>query len=167
MWASKLGLKHYDTALMNDLLPLMLRAKVDFTIFFRKLSNLAAETESDNERQLCALQESCYLQRSDDLDRQWSSWLGRWRDQITSNGQPHETAAAMKRINPRITWREWLVSPAYEQAGQGDFTAIEELQAAFSNPYDELAPDLALKYDRLKPKQFFNAGGVSHYSCSS
>jgi hypothetical protein len=26
---------------------------------------------------------------------------------------------------------------------------------------------VAAKYDQLKPRQFFNAGGVSHYSCSS
>jgi uncharacterized protein YdiU (UPF0061 family) len=73
----------------------------------------------------------------------------------------------MKRVNPRITWREWLIAPAYEQAAQGDTTLIQELQAVFSHPYDELPAELAAKYDRLKPREFFNAGGVSHYSCSS
>jgi hypothetical protein len=24
-----------------------------------------------------------------------------------------------------------------------------------------------VRYDQLKPREFFNAGGVSHYSCSS
>jgi hypothetical protein len=66
-----------------------------------------------------------------------------------------------------VTWREWLIAPAYEQAAQGEFSRIQELQAAFSHPYDELSPELLARLDRLKPKEFFNAGGVSHYSCSS
>jgi hypothetical protein len=37
----------------------------------------------------------------------------------------------------------------------------------FSHPYEPLPADLAATYDRLKPSEFFNAGGVSHYSCSS
>ena len=77
------------------------------------------------------------------------------------------TCAAMKRINPKYTWREWLIAPAYKKAEQGDYTLIKELQAVFSNPYDEQSLEVATKYDRLKPKEFFNAGGVSHYSCSS
>jgi hypothetical protein len=70
-------------------------------------------------------------------------------------------------VNPAITWREWLVAPAYEQAALGDFTLIRELQAVFRRPYGPPAPELAGRYDRLKPREFFQAGGVSHYSCSS
>ena len=71
------------------------------------------------------------------------------------------------RTNPCITWREWLVAPAYKEAALGENHLVHELQAVFSAPYDALPPDLAPKYDRLKPSEFFNAGGVSHYSCSS
>ena len=73
----------------------------------------------------------------------------------------------MKRVNPTVTWREWLVAPAYQQAGLGDSSLIKELQQVFSHPYEEPSAELAATYDRLKPREFFNAGGVSHYSCSS
>jgi len=73
----------------------------------------------------------------------------------------------MKAANPAITWREWLIAPAYEQAAHGDTGAIQELQAVFRHPYEALPPELAATYDRLKPREFFNAGGISHYSCSS
>jgi uncharacterized protein YdiU (UPF0061 family) len=73
----------------------------------------------------------------------------------------------MQRVNPAVTWREWLIAPAYQQAEQGDTTLIQELQTVFSHPYATLPPALAATYDRLKPREFFNAGGVSHYSCSS
>ena len=46
-------------------------------------------------------------------------------------------------------------------------TLIQELQELFSHPYRSPAAELATTYDRLKPREFFNAGGVAHYSCSS
>jgi len=73
----------------------------------------------------------------------------------------------MKHTNPKVTWREWLIAPAYQQAEQGDYSLIEELQEVFGHPYDELTVALETTYDRRKPEEFFNAGGVSHYSCSS
>ena len=73
----------------------------------------------------------------------------------------------MKLTNPKYAWREWLVVPAYEKAMQGDYSLIKELQQVFSDPYGEQSNEIEKKYYRLKPKEFFNAGGVSHYSCSS
>ena len=156
MWARKLGLITYDTELVNELLQLMERSKVDYTIFFRRLSEIP--------EQLSALKESFYLPSSEELDGQWSSWLERWRALI---GDLSATSAAMQRVNPAITWREWLIAPAYKQAAEGDTRAIQELQAVFRHPYEAPAAKLAATYDRLKPREFFNAGGVSHYSCSS
>ena len=73
----------------------------------------------------------------------------------------------MKRINPKVTWREWLIVPAYQQAEQGATSLIKSLQEVFSHPYDEQSAEVETSYDRLKPREYFNAGGVSHYSCSS
>ena len=159
MWASKLGLRTYDATLVNALLELLVHSKADYTILFRRLSDLPEH--------LTPLKESFYQPSSAQLDGQWQSWLGRWRDQLLANGNPSETSAAMKRINPAITWREWLIAPAYQQAEQGDNSLVQELQEVFSHPYDGPPAELERKYDRLKPQQFFQAGGVSHYSCSS
>ena len=159
MWARKLGLASYNAELVNELLQLMVRSKVDYTIFFRRLSDIP--------EQLSALKESFYLPSSEELDGQWNGWLQRWRDQIKAKGDISETSAAMQLVNPAITWREWLIAPAYEQAAQGEYGLVRELQEVFSHPYQEPAAELAATYDRLKPREFFNAGGVSHYSCSS
>lgn len=167
MWAGKLGVPTADAELINDLLQLMMISRVDYTMFFRRLSQLPAQPAAPIAEQLGALKESFYLPASEDLDGQWSRWLERWGVAITAQGDPLATAAAMRRLNPAITWREWLVAPAYEQAAQGDTRAIQELQNVFSRPYDDPSPELAAKHDRLKPREFFNAGGVSHYSCSS
>jgi uncharacterized protein YdiU (UPF0061 family) len=159
MWASKLGLISYDAKLVNELLELLVLSKADYTIFFRNLSHIP--------EQLSSLKESFYVPSSEQLDGQWQSWLQRWRDRITASGDSQVTSAAMKLINPKYTWREWLIAPAYEKAAQEDYGLIKELQAVFSQPYEEQSAAVAAKYDQLKPRQFFNAGGVSHYSCSS
>jgi uncharacterized protein YdiU (UPF0061 family) len=159
MWASKLGLASYDTDLVNELLQLMVLSKVDYTILFRRLSDIPEDP--------FPLKESFYQPSSEQLDGRWTAWLQRWRDRLTAGGDLSATSAAMKRVNPAVTWREWLIAPAYEQAAEGDFSLVRELQAVFSHPYDELPPELEARYDRLKPREFFNAGGVSHYSCSS
>jgi uncharacterized protein YdiU (UPF0061 family) len=163
MWASKLGLGSYDAALVNGLLQLMALSKADYTILFRKLSTISAGIPEH----LSSLKESFYEPSSEQLDGQWSQWLKRWRHHITSSGDPQVTSAAMKRTNPKITWREWLIAPAYEEAAHGDFSQIRDLQVVFSNPYHEQSAELEATYDRLRPRTFFNAGGVSHYSCSS
>jgi uncharacterized protein YdiU (UPF0061 family) len=167
MWARKLGMRRYDADLVNTLLELLVRSRADYTIFFRRLSALAADPAAASPEQLAALKESFYQPSSDELDGEWTQWLARWRAPITANGDPRQTSAAMQRVNPAITWREWLIAPAYQQAAQGDTSLIEELQEVFRLPYDELSPQLAATYDRLKPREFFHAGGVSHYSCSS
>ncbi|KGG10950.1 Selenoprotein O-like [Prochlorococcus sp. SS52] len=159
MWAKKLGINHYDATLVNELLQLMILSKVDYTIFFRKLSDIPD--------QLTTLKPSFYQSTSQHVDARWNSWLQRWQNRIKSCGDLAMTSAAMKRINPKYTWREWLIAPAYKQAEQGDYSLIKELQDVFRNPYDEQSSEVSIKYDRLKPKEFFNAGGVSHYSCSS
>jgi len=159
MWAKKIGLKSYDATLVNELLQLMVLSKADYTIFFRKLSHIPD--------QISSLKKSFYQASTEQIDAKWAAWLQRWRKLIDSCGDPRITSEEMKCVNPKYTWREWLIVPAYKKAEQGDYSLIQELQEVFSNPYDEQSSEVETKYDRLKPKKFFNAGGISHYSCSS
>lgn len=159
MWASKIGLNRQDPELVNELLELMLLSKVDYTIFFRRLSALPDHPS--------ALEASFYQPSSMELNARWESWLLRWRERLTDVGVIQSASEAMQRVNPNVTWREWLIAPAYQQAEQGDPTLIHELQELFCHPYEELSAEMEAKYDLLRPREFFNTGGVSHYSCSS
>ena len=159
MWATKLGLTEYNSKLVNELLQLMIDSRVDYTIFFRELSHIPED--------FSALQKSFYAKTSQQLDEQWQSWLQSWRNLIVNEGNLAEISTKMKQINPKYTWREWLIVPAYQQASEGDYTLIKELQEVLSYPYDEQSKEIEDKYYRLRPEEFFNLGGVSHYSCSS
>ncbi len=159
MWAAKLGLTEYNSKLVKELLQLMIYSRLDYTIFFRELSHIPDD--------FSALKKSFYELTSQQLDEQWQSWLQSWRDLVRNDGNLAEISKNMKQTNPKYTWREWLIVPAYQQAMQGDYTLVKELQEVLSHPYDEQSQEIEDKYYRLKPKAFFDAGGVSHYSCSS
>ena len=159
MWATKLGLSEYNPELFKQLMRLMTQSEVDYTIFFRELSHIP-----DN---VSALKKSFYVETSQQLDEQWQSWLQSWRDLVLNDGNLAKISTNMKQTNPKYAWREWLIVPAYQQAMQGDYTLVKELQAVLSYPYDEQSQEVEAKYYRLKPKAFSNVGGVSHYSCSS
>jgi uncharacterized protein YdiU (UPF0061 family) len=59
------------------------------------------------------------------------NWDALWRGLI-DDGNLAEISTKMKQTNPKYTWREWLVIPAYQQAMQGDYRLVKELQAVFS-----------------------------------
>jgi len=159
MWAGKLGLIEGDPTLVDELLRLMVRTKVDYTMLFRRLSTIP--------EQLSVLKESFYVPSTEALDAEWEAWLRRWRARIAQSGDGQATSTAMQRVNPTLTWREWLIAPAYERAATGDFSQIHDLQEMFRHPYDQPSAEVDARVDRLRPREFFNAGGVSHYSCSS
>ncbi|MEL6496059.1 MAG: protein adenylyltransferase SelO family protein [Cyanobacteria bacterium J06623_7] len=159
MWTTKLGLTEFNPELFKELMQLMTDSKVDYTIFFRELSHIPNDVEP--------LKKSFYGKTSQQFDEQWQSWLESWRNLVINDGNLAEISTKMKQTNPKYTWREWLIVPAYQQAMEGDYTLIKELQAVFSYPYDEQSQDIEDKYYRLRPRAFSDVGGVSHYSCSS
>ena len=159
MWASKLGLEEFNTELYIRLMNLMVETHVDYTIFFHELSAIP--------EQWSRLSKSFYKQPTDELEAQWEQWFQQWRSLVTHRGNLATLSKQMKQVNPKYTWREWLVAPAYQQAMEGDFSLVEELQEVLTNPFNDQSQAIEDKYDRLRPQAFFVAGGVSHYSCSS
>ena len=159
MWAQKLGLRQSDPALARELLALMAQSRADYTLVFQQLSQLPEHAE--------AFSGCFYVPCSEELRTAWTHWLQRWHGRLQADGDTTAATARMRRANPSLTWREWLVAPAYQQAEQGDTRLIQELQEAFQKPYGEQTATISANYNRLKPREFFNAGGISHYSCSS
>lgn len=159
VWAQKLGLAEFNVEIFSGLMRLMTRSHVDFTLLFRELSHLPTQAKQ--------FQKCFYAECSEDLENDWQQWLDNWHESLGSGDDLGNVSKLMKQVNPKYTWREWLVVPAYEQAAQGDYSLINELIDVFSKPYDEQSSETENKYYRLKPPAFINAGGVSHYSCSS
>ena len=159
IWAKKLGLEKYNETLTNELFNLMVISRTDFTIFFRKLSHIPENISS--------LKESFYLPLTAEIDKKWNIWLKKWQGCLKTYNNPKKISQSMKQVNPKYTWREWMIVSAYEEAECGNYSLIQELQSILSNPYEEQSSEISQKYNRLRPREFFNNGGVSHYSCSS
>ena len=126
---AKLGLADVqagDAELVDSLMQLMAADAVDFTIGLRRLCE-AAEGQVEPMRDL-------FLQRE-----AFDAWAQRWQQRLQS--QPGfdaaATAAAMRRVNPRIVLRNHLGQIAIERAQQGDASEVERLLKALSAPFDE------------------------------
>jgi uncharacterized protein YdiU (UPF0061 family) len=157
MWASKLGLDIFDATLFNELKTLMVQTSVDYTIFFRELSEIPENIEP--------LRKSFYKELKQDglLEQKWGKWLDKWKERILDE----KVSEQMKSVNPKYTLREWHLVPAYQQAKQGDYTLIKQLQNVMTEPYAEQSKEVEEKYYRKKPSELFKVGGISHISCSS
>ena len=167
MWATKLGIASYNHDLLIKLLQLMLRTGVDYNLFFRELSSVPED--------MASLTKSFYYPPKAEVMTEWEAWLQTWRERIEKDAEAKgdvaniiaATAENMRKANPIFTWREWLIVPAYKAAEKGDFTPIHELQKILTAPYDEQSKEVENKYYQLRPLEFFSAGGIAHYSCSS
>lgn len=162
MWAKKLGLEKFDFKLFEELITLMIDTKVDYTIFFRELSNIP--------NNLSSLEKSFYETLENDiLKTRWDKWLKDWKDKIDINIEEdkEKISKQMKLINPKYILREWHLVWAYKEAENGNYEAIKELQEIMTKPYSEQTEEIEKKYYLKKPKEYFGVAGISHVSCSS
>ncbi|MFT6733040.1 MAG: hypothetical protein ACJAS9_001225 [Polaribacter sp.] len=163
MWAAKLGLGIFHSALFSQLGTLMVQTSVDYTIFFRELSTVPDD--------IAPLKKSFY-KHSEEIDKRWSEWFTKWKSLIDGDNlylarSREELSSQMKLFNPKYSLREWFVVPAYQQATEGNYSLIRELQEVMTQPYAEQSKEVEDKYYKLKPSKFFEVGGLSHLSCSS
>lgn len=162
MWCAKLHLKSFNPKLFNELITLMIETSVDYTLFFRELSNIPDD--------ITKLIQSFYNDSIDEkLLQRWSMWLESWKSKlhITTSQQKEEISSLMKQVNPKYILRESILVSAYKQAQDGDYTLVNELQEVMTNPYCEQSKLIEEKYYRKKPLQYFDIAGISHVSCSS
>ena len=163
MWSSKLGLKTFDADILNELVSLMIMTSVDYTIFFRELSNIPDD--------ISALTKSFYgdAMHDEKILKSWSKWLEKWKSiiNVKTPESYEKLSQAMKQVNPKYTLREWFLVPAYKAAERGDYTLIKELQKVMRDPYTEQSQKIEEKYYKKKPAELFAIAGISHVSCSS
>ena len=162
MWARKLGLSKFDVELFEELINLLIETKVDYTIFFRELSLIPDE--------ISQLDKSFYGNLKDEtMKEKWNSWLEIWKTKIDVNDEEskQKLSKQMKLTNPKYTLREWHLVWAYQEAQNGNYAPVQELQEIMTKPYEEQTKEIEEKYYSKKPSDFFGIAGISHVSCSS
>lgn len=153
---SKLGLKEKrdeDTPLFSDLFQLMTQQTVDYTLFFRTLSDIERSALPDAAEQFGA-----FVKQQPPL----KEWLGRYAERLQHEVVPdEERLTLMRAVNPKYILRNYLAQQAIEKAEGGDFAMIDQLLHVLETPYHE-HPDYAHFAD-LPPEW----GKHLEISCSS
>jgi serine/tyrosine/threonine adenylyltransferase len=162
MWASKLGISKFDVKLFEELINLMIETKVDYTIFFRELSQIPNDINK--------IEKSFYGNlKNENIKLRWNTWLEIWKSLINVNDEEskQKLSIQMKLVNPKYTLREWHLVWAYQEAQDGNYEPVHQLQEIMTNPYDDQTKEIENKYYTKKPSDFFGIAGISHVSCSS
>lgn len=122
-----------DWTLVEDLMQFMASEKVDFTLFWRQLSQAVLHRS-----RIANPQEADWQAVTDlVLDRpRLQAWLARYS---ARTGPAHGAAMGqqMLRCNPKYVLRNHLAEIAIRQAHQGDFTEIQTLHNLLQSPFDE------------------------------
>jgi serine/tyrosine/threonine adenylyltransferase len=120
---SKLGFAEAmegDAALVQGLLSLMAKAKADFTLTFRRLSNLDQDGDA------------FFLSLFGDEGEAAGAWLANWRKRMDAG------FAAMRAANPVHVPRNWVCETAIRAVeDEGDTALIARIFACLTHPYEE------------------------------
>lgn len=126
--ARKLGLVELgdNDSLATDLLALMAREQVDFTLAFRRLTELA---QPDSPQEIMELF---------DFSEAFDSWLQRWQRRVDEDGQSRQKRKqSMLRANPVFIPRNHLVEAAIKAAVvEEDFSVFNRLVDLLETPYN-------------------------------
>ena len=124
---AKLGLQQAregDAALVDGLLRLLAADRVDYPIFWRRLSGAVATEDFEPVRDL-------FLDRAA-LD----AWLLQYKELLALDGWAL-AADLMHKTNPRFVLRNHLGEQAIRAAKLGDFSELQTLQRLLARPFDD------------------------------
>ncbi|XP_022874510.1 uncharacterized protein LOC111393282 [Olea europaea var. sylvestris] len=160
----KLGLPKYNKQLISELLKNMAIDKVDYTNFFRSLSNIKADSTIPEDELLIPLK-AVLLDIGKERKDAWTSWLKSYLQELSASGTSDEDRkVSMDSVNPKYILRNYLCQSAIDAAESGNFEEVRLLLKVMSRPYDD-QPEME-KYARLPPAWAYRPG-VGMLSCSS
>lgn len=132
----KLGLggeREGDTELAHALLGQMAEGRVDYTLCFRRLTEVAAGADPDH---LAALFEA---------PARAHEWILAWRKRLDDDAPPSEERVALMRgANPAFIPRNHRIEEMIAAAIGGDLRPFERLGRVLARPYDDQPDDAEL-----------------------
>lgn len=122
-----------DGDFVGSTLGLLQRQRIDYTHFFRVLSDLPAaparELRAHTDaalRDLFADREAC------------DAWLIGWRARLArEHSEDAVRQPAMRAVNPRHVLRNWMAESAIRRAEDGDFSEVRTLLECLRRPFDD------------------------------
>jgi uncharacterized protein YdiU (UPF0061 family) len=128
---AKLGLaeqREGDRELLDQMFQAMQASHVDFTQFFRKLSQVCKDGPGGD-----TAVRDLFLDRA-----AFVAWAETYRERLRQEDRPDgERAAAMNRVNPKYVLRNYLAQNAIERAQAKDYGELQRLLSVLERPFDE------------------------------
>jgi len=123
-FSAKLGLSEDEpnNAFIKETLATMAANSVDFTLFFRRLTQVAAGAEAESLLELFSSREAA------------TAWFERWKK---SNNVSADALQRMQLSNPIYIPRNHRIEQVIEQANLGYFTPFHELVDLLAHPLEE------------------------------
>ena len=146
--ASKSG--NSNLLLILELLGSLENAKMDYNVFFYRLTHLKSFEDLSSILDIVVFQEP--------LKKWFESYKKVCIEQKTTFESRFEV---MKKVNPKYILKNYILQEAIEKAHEGDFTLVNDLLKIAQNPYAE-HPNFE-RYARQTPMKFANI----KLSCSS
>jgi len=168
MMCAKIGLlknEVNDKQLMEDLENLLALTEMDYTLFFRNLSELYVE---DIHKHMPIIEADSYLttEQFSIYREQWKDWLNTYAERLKiEHGNDPIRKVAMDKVNPKYVLRNYMAQLAIDDADEGNYALIDDLFNLLKNPYDE-QPTME-KWFAKRPNWAKNKVGCSMLSCSS
>jgi len=134
--ARKLGLSEHrpeDEALIEDLFTLMTEHDADFTLTFRRSTELALELAGVDEAS-----RGPSVREVSDLPEAFGPWRARWEQRFSDEAAPPtERAEAMRTANPAFIPRNHLIEAAIQRAVEhGDFEPFHRMVDVLAQPFE-------------------------------
>ena len=118
-----------DLALVDELLQILARERVDHTIFWRRLCDFGEHPNAVHE---------LFIDRSS-----FAAWAGRYAHRCAGL-EPQLQRNFMRQRNPRYVLRNHLGEQAIAAAKTGDYTAFDQLLRVLQSPFEDHPQDAAL-----------------------
>ena len=128
---AKLGLterREGDSQLIEELFAAMARQRVDYTLLFRRLSEVPGDSADDDEpvREL--------FSQPEEFDR----WAAGWRDRLRRQDRDDkERRSAMRAVNPAFVLRNHHAQRAIDAALAENFEPFHELLTVLASPFED------------------------------
>lgn len=127
----KLGLtieREEDFELITELFGILQNNQIDYTRFFRRLSDFKSGAGEKND----ALQAMFFDPASFD------EWATNYQKRLASEtSDDADRSERLKRVNPKYVLRNHIAQAVIEKAQDGDYAEIDRLLEVLQNPFDE------------------------------
>ncbi|MCT4663688.1 MAG: YdiU family protein [Flavobacteriales bacterium] len=113
----------------------MTKTPVDYTIFFRNLSQF---DEENPHKWFDIIKDSLYQELETNQLLSWEKWFHSYASELKNQGNSRlRRKEEMDQVNPKYILRNYMADACISAAEKGDFSLFNEFYLLLQNPYEE------------------------------